>query len=297
VKGRGIYRDPLEAVRARVQEREAEVLDREERMSERLVAALPPALAKRLGALRGRRRAAQTFEELAEAEGRLSAYRDALDEALALAPSVEAELREVPATVPDPIPSYGPPLRSSAWAAPSHEDVAERLEALVRPRDPRARIEMREEQGTVVARFREHDAPFSLVCRCGEDAEVYNALAASVARGSPRLSVRPETWGRTLTKMLGLTRDVRIGEPGGEASFDGLFVVDAEREVAARFLRRSVRRALVDLAYFDVPTLQIEPGVATVRWRFEPDARALAEAVRVLLWVREVPVRVGALRK
>ncbi len=55
-----------------------------------------------------------------------------------------------------------------------------------------------------------------------------------------------------------------------------------------------MRAQLLVLARYDVPTLEVDPQarVASLRWRFEPAAKALDAAVRILTAVRESRARV-----
>jgi hypothetical protein len=110
-------------------------------------------------------------------------------------------------------------------------------------------------------------------------------LVTSVPRAMPRLLVRHENLVMSLGKVLGLKHEIEVGEP----SFDGLFLIEGVAEAVHRLLVPSVRMQLLVLSRFDIPTLEIDPPrrVASIRWRFEPQAKALDAAVRVLAAIRE----------
>ena len=93
---------------------------------------------------------------------------------------------------------------------------------------------------------------------------------------------------------LGIKQDIEVGA----ASFDGLFAIEGDREVASRLLTPAIRSVLLVLARFDVPTLEIDPPAreARVAWQFEPTQKAFELAARVLLAVRELDLEVQFLR-
>jgi hypothetical protein len=93
---------------------------------------------------------------------------------------------------------------------------------------------------------------------------------------------------------MGWTHEVLVGD----ASFDGLFLVQASKKDAVRILVPSVRVFLMALARFDVPTLEIDPPrrTASLTWCFEPNASAIGAAVRTLTLIRETPSEISFCR-
>ena len=169
--------------------------------------------------------------------------------------------------------------------------IARDCKAMVRELDRAATFEA-DGQLAWVARFQYLDCPFvlqtSVLSVANEEVgEVAMCLVTGIPRGLPALVVRHETLVLTIGKAIGLKHEVDVGE----ASFDGLFLIDGTQEAADLFLPPNVRNQLLTLARFDVPTLTVDPPArrATLRWRFEPAARALDAAVRVLSFVRKAP--------
>ena len=164
-----------------------------------------------------------------------------------------------------------------------------KLVATVRDRDRHATV-IKDGARTCIARFRDKDAPFALRATAytngnGQIAEVGMTLVTSVPRAMPRLLVRHETLVLSVGKVLGLKHEIEVGEP----SFDGLFLIEGAPEAVTRLLVPPVRMQLMALSRFDIPTLEIDPPrrLASIRWRFEPQPRALDAAVRVLAAMRE----------
>jgi hypothetical protein len=159
---------------------------------------------------------------------------------------------------------------------------------MVQERSPEATV--RGEAPSYVARLRDQGSPFALRATLesnanGQVTEVTMTLVTSVPRALPRLMVRHESLVLSVGRALGLTYEIEVGDP----SFDGLFVIEGSKAAAALYLGPAVRASLLALARFDVPTLEVDPErrMASLRWRFEPAAKALDAALRVLRAVRE----------
>jgi hypothetical protein len=283
----GIYRDPLVAVRARYDERRIEVEDRRARVTDLLVACLPSPLARRLEACERDAmdaRPGESLEEIARAEQAFARWRDALDEAIALAPDIDRALRAVPDEPPMP-----PAFEGGRGVFITHLRCS--LETILAARDHEATIE--DDGASVVARFTSRGTRFAL--RAGIDPVIgdgWCALATSVARALGPLELRPETWGHTFTKALHLDRDVETGDE----AFDTLFLVDADAETVRAVLGEGVRAALLELAHYDVPRVRVRDGSASIEWRFEPAAPAIDAAARALGWMRSARFDVALLR-
>lgn len=289
---KGVYRDPVDAVRTRIDQRRAEIAEREARLTELLWEVLPPEDAAHLRELRGTSEPTRdTMHELARADGVLEAYREALDQAIALAPSLEVERRVVPDAAPDPRLLRAPePHALAGFGAAAHLHSAytwmeERLHGIFARLDPRASVETLGRLAVRV-RFRSRGVPLSLLCemrmRGDVPSECDMALATSVSSGTPALRLRPWTWTDALGKSLFLVRDVDVGDD----EFDALFLVDSAREAARRLLSFDVRSSLRALSYYDMPTLEVGDGMALLRWSFEPNISSIDAAARSLSGVR-----------
>jgi hypothetical protein len=290
--GDELYRDAHVGLRARLGELETRIRDREAEVTDAFWDLLPGAERRRLADLRGGLDRLQTdiFEDLARAESMLSAYLEELEGLIAKLPSLEADWAEVPDDVEPPAPVDG------SWAMRFlHPDGARAItrtfEAIVRERD-RDAVFVTDGGVTCLARFRDGKCPLALratvLTMANEDAgEVAMALVTSIPRALPPLVVRHEGLVLTVGKALGIRHEVEVGEH----SFDGLFVIEGTQEAADLFLLPMVRTQLLTLARFDVPTLTIDPRarVASLHWRFEPAAKALDAAVRVLTAIRATP--------
>lgn len=286
-----LYRDALLGVRARVVELIARIDDREAEVTDAFWETLDPDMRDELASLRAARELVGTHSlaELARAEGMLAAYVDQVDRLIAELPTMEAEWTEVPDDVQDP-----PPPRFSLLEGFATNDEACEVQraftAMVRARSPDAIV--RGDSPSYLARFRDRECPFALRATIntngnGQVAEVAMFLVTSIPRALPRLVVRHESLVLSVSRVLGLTHEIEVGDP----SFDGLFLIEGTRSAAALFLVPAVRVQLLLLSRFDVPTLDIDPEarLASLRWQFEPAPKALDAAVRVLRAVRETP--------
>jgi hypothetical protein len=287
------YRDALIGIRARIGELDARIQDREAEVTEEFWENLSPETREQLASLRMGREliAADTHEELARGEGMLTAYLAELDRLIGDLPDIEASWAELPQDVPDP-----PEVRlgfNFDDLGPTDEadrEAVRNLTAIVRARASDA--EVIGESPMYIARFREHGIPFSLRAVLytqgnRELAEVAMCLVTSIPRALPSLVVRHESLVLSIGKVLGLKHEVEVGDP----SFDGLFLIEGTKAAADMFLVREVRTQLLALSRFDIPTLQVDPKarIASLQWRYEPAAKALDAAVRVLTAVRETP--------
>ncbi|MBS2013150.1 MAG: hypothetical protein JST00_09700 [Deltaproteobacteria bacterium] len=285
------YRDAQVGIRARLADLEARIREREAEVTTAFWENLDDELRERMLSEREAVElvhARATFEELARAEQLLAAYLDELERLIAALPAMEEEWHELPDEVADP------PARRDPWplGLPTREEwltMERRFLATVRERDRNATV-VKDGARTCIARFRDKDCPFALRATAYSDTsgqvdEVGMCLVTSVPRAMPRLLVRHETLVLSVGKALGLKHELEVGEP----SFDGLFLIEGSPEAVTRLLVPAVRAQLLVLSRFDVPTLEIDPPhrVASIRWRFEPQPKALDAAVRVLAAIRE----------
>ncbi len=298
-----LYRDAHLGLRSRLDELEARVRETEAELTDAFWASLDREVRERLERLRaarvGRARAANdAFEDLARAEGDLTAYHDALKQLVERLPMLEEAWLRVPATAPDPPP---PESRwaSFGWVEDEEAHAFTRASiSCVRDRDREADI-FWASRTSCLARFTDAGVPFSLRItaspQSGQIGEVTMWLVTSVARAAPALSIRPESLLAAFGKAVGLRHEQEVGDP----SFDGLFLVEGTQHAVVRLLTPAVRNALLALARFDVPTLEVAPErrIAQIQWQFEPTAKALDAAIRVLGAIRETRVVAVPFRK
>jgi len=287
-----LYRDAYVGIRARLVDLDARIRERETLLTEAFWTSIEPYLRERLAELRSALEliGAESLDKLSRAEVLLSAYADELDAWIARAPALEEEWLEVPAEVDDPprIAKSGPLLSTADGDA-----FVRSFNEIVREATRNIAVEVETEGWwSCVARFRHREAPFvlrasALPTESGKLAEVSMQLVTSVARATPRLVVKHEALFAAVAKAMGWRHEVEVGD----ASFDGLFVIQGARIDAEHFLVPKVRGFLLALARFDVPTLEIDPAkrTASLSWCFEPVGSAIDAAVRALTMIREIP--------
>ena len=288
-----LYRDAHVGLRARIAELTARIEERESEVTETFWESLAPTLREQLAALRQepafgtRAPAEESLEELTRAEAMLAAYLDELERLIATLPATEAEWMICPDDVADP-PEPKFPFRHGGPTADEAATIYRQFSAMVRERDRDAQI--LDLDPMYLARFRERGAPFALRATLytqgnGQVAEVGMWLVTSIPRALPRIVVRHETLVLSVGKALGLKHEVEVGD----TSFDGLFLIEGTKEAADLYLVPAVQAQLLALSRFDIPTLDVDPKArtASLRWRFEPAAKALDAAVRILTAVRE----------
>ena len=282
------YRDAQVGIHARLSDLESRIREREAEVTGDFWESLEAHVRDRLSALRDSLELAksESFEELARAEGQLATYENELDRLIARLPTIEEEWLAVPEGVTDPPPDgdAGPVL-----APDEGRDFVAAFEAMVRERDRDAELVV-DGWWATLARFRYRGMPFALRGAAlangnGHLAEASMHLVTSIPRATPRLLLRPETLLMAFGKALGIKHEIEVGD----ASFDGLFLIEGSRFAAERFLVPSIRAHILTLARFDVPTLRVDPPsrTASLRWCFEPAPKALDAALRILAFIRE----------
>jgi hypothetical protein len=289
-----LYRDANLGIRARLAELDARIREREGEVTEAFWSSLDPGVRERFASMRERIEvtASRTasFEDLAHAERALAGYLDELERLIAGLPALEEEWRALPDAVPDPPPPQSTfPAGSNMPSTEERNELFRTFAATVRERDREAEI-VGDSRHSLVARFHDYEAPFSLRANAhtngkGQIMEVSMWLVTSVARATPRLTVRHESLALTFGKLFGIKHEIEVGDP----SFDGLFLIEGARDAALRLLSAHVQSLLLTLSRFDIPTLEILPEerLASLRWRFSPAAKALDAAVRVLASLRD----------
>lgn len=290
--GGDLYRDAYVGIRARLGELQTRVHEREAEVTDSFWQSLPEDTAERLTRLRGGLElvAATELDELARGEELLSAYVLELEGLLARLGAMEADFTRVPDEVEVALVRREPPL----WEEPvdgSPEELQRAFASLVTERDAGA-VLTSVGRMSHFARFRSLGVPYALSCsilsaNTSFIGEVGMTLFTSIARATPPFVARHETVVLTVGKALGIKEDVEVGDP----SFDGLFLLEGTQEAADLYLTAPVRSALLTLARYDVPTLIVDPEerLASLQWRFEPAAKALDAALRVLAAIRQTP--------
>lgn len=295
----GLYRDVHDGIRARLAELAARIRERERELTDAFWTNLEPYVRERLADLRKALGliGAESLDALARAEVLLSAYAAELEGWLSRARELEEQWLETPSDVDDPpaVPESGPRLSAtdgeaflSSFVAAIREGAHDDVELVA------------DGWWSCVARFRRREAPFvlrasAIPAKNGQLGDVAMQLVTSVARATPPLLVRHESLLMAVTKAMGRRDDLAVGD----ASFDGLFLVQGASADARRVLVPKVRALLLALAHFDVPTLEIDPPhrTASLTWFFEPDAEAIDAAVRTLSVIRETPATVSFRRR
>jgi hypothetical protein len=296
-----VYRDPLVALRDRAGGLELQLAQLQTRLAPEVERLLPRQWAQTLQRdrdeverLRGARDSQEGLLALADA---LQRYVADLEQLVAQAAEIEARLRALPATAPEP------PVRLLATSfqheAEDLQDCLDRLWRLLSSLAPRVQATTLREGGLrgVRATFRLGQTPLALLYQgyaVPFDAFQPTALmvATNVAQATPRLALRPELARHVLLKPLGLTRDIELGAE----QFDGLFIVDAEPDDARLLLTPEVRQGLLQIARYDIPHLEVGDGQATLRWRYAPELFTIKAAARVLAGLRAAPLRIKLLR-
>jgi len=289
-----LYRDVHVGIRVRLADLDARIRERERELTDAFWSNLEPYVRERLADLRKALEliGAESLDALAQAEVLLSAYAAELDRWLARAPALEEEWLEMPEDVddPPPLPESGAPL--------SPDDGRTFFRSFSSAvREAASEVEIEEDgRWSCVARFRRRDAPFvlrasAIAAKNGQLENVAMQLVTSVPRATPPLLVRHESLLSAVTKAMGWRHEVEVGD----ASFDGLFLIQGAASDVPRFLVPKVRMFLLMLARFDVPTLEVDPPrrTASLTWFFEPAASAIDTAVRTLSVIRQTPATIS----
>lgn len=296
------YRDANAALRGRLAEISLQVQQIRGQLSEAYWSAFDAETrerAARLDALSKASFADLALDAMTAAEQQLTSYLRELQERVQRLPELEASWwQALPDDVQAPIEQRK--FWSMGWQmAWSAREIEKAFLQLVRSLDPEAQLS--KTSHSLEARYRRDGAPFfwrlsASINKNGEPMELASELTTSVRRSLPSLTLQSESFASTITKAVGLRRELEVGE----LSFDGQFLINGDRSLPAEQQREQVmplldaplRAAILALAKFDVPSLSLEPSVprAVLRWRYpelDPRVHALAEAI--LLQLREHP--------
>jgi hypothetical protein len=215
----------------------------------------------------------------------LEAYRLALEEAIGNASTLEDMLGRVAGDDEIKTPSF----RFRPWSGELAETVVRELRSFALAHHSgraNASLEPRLLEGRTVVRFRADAVPVVLAVLSPSEARLADvspdvAMRTSVSHLVPRIRIRPAKWGDAIVASLG-RRDVEIDAE----DLDSLLHITASSEARPVLTSDRMRKSLRVLVRRDVPSVIVENGLATVRWRFEPDRDALEAALHILRLAR-----------
>lgn len=115
--------------------------------------------------------------------------------------------------------------------------------------------------------------------------EVAMRVRTSVRRGAGRVRLHPVADSFHVLTFFPRRAPMSLGDP----EFDGWFSLDAEPGAGPAALSGPVRASLCAVARDDPPTLEVDGGVAELRWRFEPSHATVRAAVEALVGIRAAP--------
>ncbi len=313
------YRDDLEALFARVTDRHARVLELESRFD---LSALERIDEQEHARLARKARAALSLDfrphgpagppsraELELLEADLISYESDLEALAARAAELELLARK-PSGAPQP-PALRRPRRprGSFHGAVLDEafDFGESLrKTLGFVRDFESHWEVRPEpsvlpgRAVLRARFVDGETPVALAVEITPEsilARYHMTLATTVARAMPTVLALPRT--EILARALGFLRrkshDLGPEVKTGDESFDATFAMRCRSPSFE--LGGIVRRAMLALARFDVPTLRVTSSEATLHYEYDPEPEPLRHALDVLSGLRSTEVGLAIVRR
>lgn len=289
-----IYRDPLAAIRSRIEELDSQVAALRSRFTDQLWSQLPEETARRLRELEQAASARSDDRAgLHRATAVLEAYRRALEEAVELATRIERELAHLPSAAPELEP---PPLRGMVGISERADEIVREIWRRLKPVDPHCSVHVvRAHLLTPThfkARFQTEGCPFSLLLVPLSETIMETTLATSVSSLAPRLQVFPRSVLHTLLRAVGLLHAVEVGD----LAFERRFTVEAGAAVARQVLSPQLRQLLLQLSQAARVTLVVRDGMATCCWTRPLDLPTLRGAARLLAAIRLAPTRAGLLR-
>jgi hypothetical protein len=296
----GGYRDATAGIREHLQEARLAVAERSARITPALSRILPEDLRARMAELRSASGAADdSLEELTRVVEVHAELLDALDEAIALGPSLAAALRDLP----DGPPSVPP--QDDPWGPAGTEAAVELLlyeaQASAWRLDPGAQLSP--SGARIVGRLTVDGVPLLWLADLGawfqgnqspigETTLTFlrskHLLEVKVPPALSRLVLRPRSLGDALCRLLHLDH----GLPPDDSAFDRAFVVEGDEAFARPLLTDPVRARLLECLQQRSFQVVVQGGVASVAWsalgvhsHFEPEP--LGSAVRVLVALRQ----------
>ena len=305
------YRDPSEALRARISTQKEAAMARRSRITDALLQQLPGALAPRLLAAEKKlpKRRANKLATLRRQLAAVEAYAAAVDEVYALVPRLDQHLQHI---------KTGFPKRTK----PQHygyPDIYHRRIELLRKKTHRKLLSFDGKAklfDTKTNYFNEQEFPLLIDAQLRAAGvpltiAVYTVILSDnnsnksysdtrhfgfdvrcfIARGAPAVQVHPQGSADRLMQWVGIQKDVDTGD----ALFDNAFrVLRPGAPGVTHILDSRVRRALRSLhettkphPSLNLPRLVIAGGEAQVSWLDEhPRAHAIDIAIGVLKHLR-----------
>lgn len=224
-------------------------------------------------------------ERLTSVLSELESYRRSLDSAITQAETLERALGLVQDNIPEPEFRWHPRLRrDNEWHGGFAPSVFSSISLFARALDSSAHVIV--DRARAVVWFEAEDVPIVLAVLSPSEfgLSVVSpdvAMRTTVSHLVPRIRLRPANFGDVLASSFG-RRDVQIGAE----DLDSLLHIEASPEARSILEGEPMHRNLRLLARRDVPSLIVESGLATVRWRFEPDDDSLDAALQILKNVR-----------
>lgn len=249
------------------------------------------------GALDALREALAAGARPRELEPDAVALEERLAEAVAAAPARRVELLAVPTELPETALPVWPAAWGVSFAAADYRDregrsLLERVAKCLGDLDPDVVIEHHEET------FRAHamqirGAPFAVEIgptMWSDDVEL--TVVTAVPRAFPPLYLQRQTALHSVTTAMRLHTDALVGDE----DFDDHFLVEASVTAARRLLDEPLRDALLKLAHFTTPRLDVEEGLAKLSFRYVLSPMLVERAIEILTTLRGREVDVRLLR-
>jgi len=284
-----VYRDATEAARHRLREAHDRLGALDQRVTDALVERLPEDLRNPLSRAREEGLGVpelNSADAVRTAEQRLARLEALYAQITELSPELERAYHELPDAVQEDVlkRNYNPLLHGHQISNADLKLLHRELPRRIRQLDPSAQLHATPSRPLLDATFRFEGAPFFLTTFSGghRGGEIEITLATGIRSSTPPLRMRPEQFSHAITKAMGIHRDAQLDN----IEIDSRFLIDATNEDARALLTDEVLTALMSLARFDIPTLEIEAGHAIIRWCFDPFTARLRTAATPLLAIR-----------
>ncbi len=315
---RGAYRDHLEGLRSRVEERLARTRELEARVDLPSLARIDPAEHQRLAALARTTSAldlrphgplgAPNEAALERAEADVVRYEAALHALVGRAPDLELIANTPFGEPPDPpIPANSIETSGGSFYGALLDELHELGDTLRKALGhvsgfeytwvERPHATMFAGRAALRARFISGSTPMKLLVEASADTAVplyRTTLVTTIAPAVPPLLVEPR--GNTPSRIWSFLRRRSDGfgprQPTGDPELDERYTVRSPE--APIPLTRIVRSRLLELARFDVPTLRCGTGLATLQYIYDPEPPVLRAALDLLsrLHATQIPISI-----
>ncbi len=225
-------------------------------------------------------------EERARVQDDAEERRELLDQVAGRAGALEDGLSR-PVDEPPPIARPA----ASVGALRKVPDVAvAALSRFAHEEDEEAAVRREDGGRHVTARLVYGAAPIAISVRAGE--VIAFTATTRIAPGAGALTLEPKTFMTSIGEVFG-----RRSSPLGDEELDGTLVARGEARTVAVFGDVVVQNAMRALCRFDVPTLTILDGIASVSIVYEPIREAVEPVCRVLRGLHAFEPDVALLRR